>query len=68
MSTRNSYKRLGTSNTGTEVEYLGEHTPGDPQPLDTAVNIEAGTLCVITWSNREAFHAELQAVIDKYAI
>lgn len=40
----------------------------EPEPLDTAVNVSEGTLCVITWADREKFTEELNAVIDKYRI
>ncbi len=36
--------------------------------LDTKVEIEAGTICWITWKDKEKFLSELKAVIDKYAI
>lgn len=35
---------------------------------DTLVNIEAGQLCWIQWTDKEAFLRELQEVIDKYRI
>lgn len=37
-------------------------------PLDTTVNVAGGTLCAITWADKDAFAAELQAVITQYAI
>ena len=68
MSTRTTIKRLGVDRAGVEIEFVGEHYPGDPLPLDTEVRVSEGTMCVITWADREAFTQELQAVIDKYRI
>lgn len=49
------------------LKLSGEQYKGLPV-LDTKVEIEAGTLCWITWNDRQAFLSELKAVIDKYAI
>lgn len=36
--------------------------------FDTRVEIEAGTMCWITWKDREAFRHDLFHLIGKYAI
>lgn len=58
MATRNSYKTIGN---GVELEFIGEVFAGEPAPLDTTVNVAEGTLCAITWADKEA-------VINKYRI
>lgn len=65
MATRTTYKTIGN---GVELEMISEVYAGEPAPLDTAVNVSEGTLCVITWADREKFTEELNAVIDKYRI
>ena len=49
------------------ITFKGEQYKGMPV-LDTKVEIEGGTLCYITWEEKENFFTELQALIDRYAI
>lgn len=65
----NTYRKIGADHLpGVELEFLSEHYPGDPLPLDTTVNIAEGTLCAITWADRDKFAEALQAVIDQFKI
>jgi hypothetical protein len=50
-----------------QVTFKGEQYKG-LAILDTKVEIEAGTLCWITWKDKEIFLLELHALINKYAI
>ncbi len=68
MATRNAYKTIGSGRCSVEIEFLGEVFANEPAPLDTTVNVSEGTLCAITWADKDAFIAELQAVITKYSI
>jgi hypothetical protein len=45
----------------------GEQYSGSPI-LDTSVQLEAGYLCWITWSDKEKFLEELNSIINKYCI
>jgi hypothetical protein len=49
------------------LTFSGEQYAGRPI-LDTKVEIEAGTLCWITYNDKEAFAKELNDLITKYAI
>lgn len=50
-----------------DIDFYGEKFTGHPI-TDTKVQIAGSTVCWITWSDKEAFTAELQAVISKYRI
>lgn len=69
MSTKTTYRSIGAPHLpSVEIEFISEHYPDEPQPLDTTVNIAHGTLCAITWADRDKFVEELQAVINKFMI
>ena len=52
----------------TELTYTSEVYPGEP-PMDTTVRTQDGTLLVcITGRDVDAFHQELEDLIDKYRI
>jgi hypothetical protein len=54
-------------NNGLKLNFEGEQYKGLPV-LDTRAEINAGTLCWVTWEDRIKLTEELQAVIDKYLI
>lgn len=49
------------------LKFEGEQYKGMPV-LDTRVTILEGTVCWISWKDREAFVKELNATIEKYRI
>lgn len=50
------------------LELEGEDYREGHGPLDTRVKIESGTICWITWSDRQKFEKELCDLINRYAI
>lgn len=49
------------------MEFQGEQYQGNP-PLDTKVELTGGTICWITWGDKENFEKEINDVIAKYRI
>jgi hypothetical protein len=50
-----------------KLTFSGEQYKGQ-DVLDTRVEIESGTICWITWKDRDKFIDELNELIAKYAI
>lgn len=50
-----------------EMRFSGEVYPDAPV-LDTEVKIDSGTLCWISWPEKDQFLKELNEVITKYSI